>query len=474
MSNVLLHSVIKIINYHITGTKAGGKTKLLTKYILMLESVLLLAILLAIGYFFWFPTPNSTGIDRADWTWLLALAVPLMAARWLACRRAWTNTPIIVWILALLLVCAINTQVSPYPSRGWIMLARPAFGLLIVLHMTELARTYNTIKAALIPALALALLVALMALGATQWESQKSDGLRFIIDLLPRVTFIPGAQGGFNPNEIAGAMAWLGPLAVGLAFYPWKRRAGNAAACIAGGLLLALLLGQSRFAIAGVLGSLVVIILLLASGLRLRRALLAGVMGLIVLQAALFFNVLPAAQTPAAGDDPLAEVSARDESTFNQRLDIWRSGVLIIIDHPLTGAGMALFRSRAVRNDYPVAPFDMPYGRRFPSLGYNRLILPHAHNEFIQVGTDLGVPGLLIFIGIHITCARMLWACWRDGDRGARVVAVAVGAGLLAHGIYGLGDAITLWDRFAFVWWVMLGIAAAQYWLVVIRVKMQP
>lgn len=448
---------------------------MITRYILFVESVLLLVILLAIGYFFWFPTPNSAGIDRADWTWLLALSVPLMAARWLACRRAWTNTPINVWILALLLVCAINTQVSPYPSRGWIMLARPAFGLLIVLHITELARTYNTIKAALIPALGLALMVAFMALGATQWESQKSDGLRFVIDLLPRVTFIPGAHGGFNPNEIAGAIAWLGPLAAGLAFYPWKHRAGNAAAaCIAGGLLLALLLGQSRFAIAGVMGSLVVIILLLASGPRLRWALLAGVLGLIVLQATLFFNVLPGAQTPAAGDDTLAEVSARDESTFNQRLDIWRSGLLIIIDHPLTGAGMALFRSRAVRNDYPVAPFDMPYGRRFPSLGYTRLILPHAHNEFIQVGTDLGVPGLLIFAGIHLTCAWMLWVCWRDGDRGARVVAVAVGAGLLAHGIYGLGDAITLWDRFAFVWWVMLGSAAAQYWLVVMRAKMQP
>ena len=48
---------------------------------------------------------------------------------------------------------------------------------------------------------------------------------------------------------------------------------------------------------------------------------------------------------------------------------------------------------------------------------------------------------------------------------GQQAVAVSAG-GLLAHAVYGMADAITLWDRFAFVFWIMLGLLAAQYWLV--------
>jgi hypothetical protein len=60
----------------------------------------------------------------------------------------------------------------------------------------------------------------------------------------------------------------------------------------------------------------------------------------------------------------------------------------------------------------------------------------------------------------------MLMACWRRGDRRARVAAVAVGGGLLAHLIYGITDAIPLWDRFSFVYWIMLGLAGGQYALI--------
>ena len=52
-----------------------------------------------------------------------------------------------------------------------------------------------------------------------------------------------------------------------------------------------------------------------------------------------------------------------------------------------------------------------------------------------------------------------------------RAVAVAVAAGLLAHMVYGMGDAITLWDRFAFGYWWMIGLAAAQYVLVVLGAR---
>jgi hypothetical protein len=62
--------------------------------------------------------------------------------------------------------------------------------------------------------------------------------------------------------------------------------------------------------------------------------------------------------------------------------------------------------------------------------------------------------------------AWMLWKSWRGGDARVKAVVFAAGCGIIAHVFYGLGDAITVWDRFAFVFWWTAGIALAQYTLV--------
>ena len=83
--------------------------------------------------------------------------------------------------------------------------------------------------------------------------------------------------------------------------------------------------------------------------------------------------------------------------------------------------------------------------------------------EWLQAATDLGVPGLIVFVGFQAAAGWMLWRVWRRGSPRDRAVALAVAAGLVAHMIFGLGDAIALWDRFAFGYWWMIGLAAAQY-----------
>ncbi|NJL57315.1 O-antigen ligase family protein [bacterium] len=145
------------------------------------------------------------------------------------------------------------------------------------------------------------------------------------------------------------------------------------------------------------------------------------------------------------------------------RLNIWEGALAILIDHPLTGVGMDRFRAPAVRRAYPVEGFNMPIGASDYDPTFPQPSLPHAHNELLQAGVDLGLPGMIVFIAWYASALWMLWVCWRDGDAAARVAAAAIFAGLLAHGAYGLSDAITLWDRFSFLFWVMLGLASAQY-----------
>jgi putative inorganic carbon (hco3(-)) transporter len=408
-------------------------------------------VLLAAVYFFWypsrFPAPSLPGSsDRADYVWLLGVFLVLVGTRFLVHGRLWTRTPLDLWLAAFIVLGLVNVIAAPYPSRGPLMLARPLLGMALVMYLVEVARQTGRIDYGLGAAVALALIVGMLALGGTQWVP-KTDYFQVITSRLPQIrgSFLPG---GFNPNEIAGALAWLTPLMIGLAFYPWRRWQAMCQGLCAGLgviLLIALFLGQSRFAIAGVLLAVAGFALLCVPVRPWRYVLLSGVILLTIAQAALIFSPLPGED---ANDDSLA-LSGRDERTISQRAVIWNSAFAMIRDHPLTGVGMDRFRYSQAQRDYPIVGISAPP--------------PHAHNMFIQIATDLGLPGLVVLVGWKVAAGYMLWTCWHNGNQQSRVAAVAIGSGLLAHVVYGLGDAIPLWDRFSFVYWFMLGLAAAHY-----------
>ena len=140
----------------------------------------------------------------------------------------------------------------------------------------------------------------------------------------------------------------------------------------------------------------------------------------------------------------------RDEDSMSVRFDIWKSGLDIVRDYPLTGVGMNMFRDGRVRALYPVATFKPP-------------VLPHTHNELLQISTDMGVPGLALFVGFYSVAGWMVWRCYRHGTPDVKIVAAGVGAGLLAHLLFGMGDAITLWDRFAFLFWWLLALGCGVW-----------
>ncbi|MDQ7033478.1 MAG: hypothetical protein Q9P01_01185 [Anaerolineae bacterium] len=59
----------------------------------------------------------------------------------------------------------------------------------------------------------------------------------------------------------------------------------------------------------------------------------------------------------------------------------------------------------------------------------------------------------------------MLWKGWSSQHPYGRIIAVAVFGGLVAHSVYGVGDAITLWDRFSFILWWLVGLLGRNMWL---------
>ena len=398
---------------------------------------------------FWYSSP-----PRDHWLWLLLLIPLVWVLRWLSYRRLWTRTPLDTLFIIFVLLCIANIYLAPYRRSSdtaysfFILMARPLMGIALVFYFIEFARLNRNVRGLLSGTLVLGAIVVIFALGASQW-SEKSVDLRFIVDTMPNLMNLLkpfDAGGGFNVNEIGGALAWICPFLAGVAVYYF--RGGNKllfilATILFGLLFLAMFLGQSRFALGGVLIALAVLVRLLISNRRWRWLAWGGLAVVTLLEIMIVANVF-------TGQNTLDE---RDESSFSTRIEIWGSALHIMRDDPLTGVGLNMFRDGRVRRLYPV-----------PS--YTKSVLPHTHQEWLQWGADLGLPGFALYIVLQLVVGWMLLRGYRHGDPQSRAVIIGVAAGLFAHAFFGLGDAITIWDRFAFLIWWLIGLGAAQFYLV--------
>jgi hypothetical protein len=449
--------------------------KALTLLLIITEPFILLLII----YTFWFHAPPI----RDQWIWLLWFAVPIFWLRHRIQHRLWTRTPLDDLLIVFILLTALNFVAAPLARSNYIvLLCRPLLGIWIYIYFCEHAFTWRTLQWLVIVSVGMSLVLGFISLTTTAWHLDKSGDLAFIINALPHfdwrsldgtfrmpffrdeILFPPISEMGlsFNPNEVGGALAFIIPVMAGLALgnprddgNPVQKRVWTGirigAAIALGIALLSLFVGQSRFAIGGVILSLIIVVLLVKN--RIWKIAALSIVGvLVLLQIALLLNVF----TPAVDTSDTAGLSSRDQRTFTNRFDLWGSAVRMMFDYPLTGVGMSMYRTAVSQEAYQIEYYVQ-----------RGTVPPHAHNEWFQIGADLGVPGFLMFLTMQAVVLWMLWKGWRSSHPHGQIVAVAVFGGLLAHSIYGIGDAITLWDRFSFVLWWLVGLAGAQYVLVI-------
>lgn len=78
------------------------------------------------------------------------------------------------------------------------------------------------------------------------------------------------------------------------------------------------------------------------------------------------------------------------EGLYNaSRLDIWEGSIAMIRDHPLVGIGLNMFRKIFPRYMIPNPRYLLPEG-----------LTLSAHNSFLQAWIELGLLGILAFVGI--------------------------------------------------------------------------
>jgi len=190
----------------------------------------------------------------------------------------------------------------------------------------------------------------------------------------------------FNPNFLAGFLAAALLLVIGGLLFPQpgdgrRRPLRVALAVFEGALLLgALLITGSRGGALALASGLLVLLVLRSS-----KAVAAGISVVVV---ALLLIPNPFVQR-------LQTISKTDDFAFT-RLAIWKSAWTMMLDHPWLGIGLGQFEYVANRYAFPVTTHWAKYTR----------VAENAHSEYLQAGAELGVPGLLLALGVLALLAQ--------------------------------------------------------------------
>jgi O-antigen ligase/tetratricopeptide (TPR) repeat protein len=86
----------------------------------------------------------------------------------------------------------------------------------------------------------------------------------------------------------------------------------------------------------------------------------------------------------------------QEELYSGRRRTIWSFTAMMIQDQPLVGSGLGTFPYLSL--DYQAQFFQLDNNRDIFSHGYAK----HVHNEYLQLGAELGLVGLALFIAIII------------------------------------------------------------------------
>jgi len=380
---------------------------------------------------------------------LLLVILALWILRRLILGHFVPGTPVNVIVLALMIMGGVGFCVSPNPVWSQLKIDALLLGVGFLYATVDLLEPAGRLR--WVPAGVIALGLGFLGLGllGTRW-GLKIPQLTALMARLPgEIGWLPEGETFFNPNVIGGALLWVLPLSLSL--LAWAVRGGKYKWwwTVADGLTTVLCLGlllltQARGAWLGFVASLLA--LLVAAGGRLGR------IGAILILAALL--VLVAVGSPALRRVVQVDPgSARILSTVSmeQRLEIWSRAQYAIADFPFTGPGLDAFQY-VMPVMYPL--FQVPPG----------ILVPLAHNEFLQVALDLGLPGLVAWLALYIIAFWMLWWTYRRSPDGlTQALVLGSGGALIAHLVYAMTDCGVLDAKPNIVFWMIVGLSVTLY-----------
>jgi putative inorganic carbon (HCO3(-)) transporter len=293
--------------------------------------------------------------------------------------------------------------------------------------------------------------------------------------MMPRVPRLiqgfPGAEDGINLNLLAGALLLFLPVSLALVLAPGLRYPRPSLPLRLAALLLTLvsaaviLLCQSRSAWAGILAAVAVMAWLRWP--RLRWEMAAGLLALAAVL--LYLGPQTTLKSISASPGPQGSNDFTGMESLVERGEIWHRALSILHDFPLTGTGLGTFRR-------------LPYALDPVPEANHTAVIEHAHNFFLQVALDLGLPGLVAYLAL---AGIAFWIGWRaarmpehreaeaspasaSGEKPAMTgefcwLGLGIVGSLVAFHVYGLTDAIVLGAGPDLALWLILALSAALW-----------
>jgi putative inorganic carbon (HCO3(-)) transporter len=380
----------------------------------------------------------------ASFVWLSLLPAAVITAavfwllRWIGTGRVSRRTPVDGAVILLIVMGLVSLWVSAVPAITIPQVYRLLTGIAFFYAIVNWCNSPKRLRILLLGATLAGLLLAIFAAVSVQWPIGK---LLYISRQLYE-KFSVLVSDTVHPNVLAGSLIILLPIPLAGVLFGWGKTSRSEKILYIEAIivmLVVLALTQSR----GAWMALCVVLLTLVI-LRWR-------LGWLILVPV---TILAVGVVSRLGTSQIQEkaFSGGSISNWDGRKEIWLRGIYMIQDFPFTGIGMGLFGKAA----------DLLY----PFSSLTSGAIEHAHNLFLQVAVDLGVPGLIAWLTILLVVTAIAWQLYRYGYKQQEIQCAALGAGLLCSQIalvvHGMTDAVT-WGmvRPAPLVWAIWGLAVA-------------
>jgi putative inorganic carbon (HCO3(-)) transporter len=369
----------------------------------------------------------QTALVAAPIIWLAYALLRLIVE-----RRLPGPTPADLSILLLVLLLPLNYAFAAIPGRTLPAILRLLGGIGLFYALVNWCQTTLRLRwLAAFTALA-GLALSLLSLVSVTWTSGK---LLFIpSSIYERFSLYAGDT--IHPNVMGGSLIAVLPLILAVPLFAWRKCTWAERLFYPTILIVtlgALVLTQSRGALLALMATLIIMLLLRSAWFWA-----LPILGFLVIVTTVIML------GPLTIQSYLVDLISIEG--FGQRADIWQHTIYMLQDFSLTGVGLGHY-SDAFQIFYPMSLDPTS-------------TMPHAHNIFLQVGADLGIPGLVIWLSVLLAGLAAGWQVYRVGKRLGQPMLSAIGVGLL-----GCQLAITLHGLLDSVLWGEIRIAPLVWWL---------
>ncbi|MGZ9222581.1 MAG: O-antigen ligase family protein [Anaerolineales bacterium] len=370
-----------------------------------------------------------------------ALGIIIISAliRWAGSGRLVYRTPMDFGIVLIGIMTVVTVLITTLPDLTYPQVIRLVIGIGLFYSIVSWASSVKKIEGTFLATVLFGVILAGAALISVQWVVDKLRFLNFaFLTRLPEIIL-----DRVHPNVMAGNLAIFVPFALGAALFSGKHFSPAAKVCL-GGLALAIggviVLTQSRGAFLAVIVGVFILAWLRSVWVGVGLSVI-GLAGLAYAYFSGFDFIRAYYWLVASGGD-----------TLGIRMEIWSRALFMLHDFPFTGVGMGSFQD-VMNMLYPLRPTPVEIG--------------HAHQIFLQVAVDLGIPGLIGWGSCLLATFACAWDLFRKGRHldswWMRTIGACVLAGMTAVVVHGLTDAVTWGTRASVIVWGIWGVCAGAW-----------